>query len=234
MLELVGLTAGYEDVPVVDGIDMRVDEGEIVALVGANGVGKSTTVKALCGIIPVMSGQIRFRGKRIDNVQSHRIVERGIIQVPERRELFPTMTVHENLLLGAQREAAKSQREENLDWVFELFPRLKERSDQRAHTMSGGEQQMLTLARALMGAPELIVFDEPSVGLAPQILSDMFETIVEIHQAGLTVLIIEQNVQEALEHADRGYVMEHGGITMEGPGEELLANQQIKEAYLGL
>jgi branched-chain amino acid transport system ATP-binding protein len=144
------------------------------------------------------------------------------------------MTVHENLLLGAQREAAKSQREENLDWVFELFPRLEERSDQRANTMSGGEQQMLTLARALMGAPELIVFDEPSVGLAPQILSDMFETIVEIHQAGLTVLIIEQNVQEALEHADRGYVMEHGGITMEGPGEELLANQQIKEAYLGL
>jgi branched-chain amino acid transport system ATP-binding protein len=234
MLELDGVWAGYDGVPVVTGIDLHVDEGEIVALVGANGVGKSTTVKTICGLIPTMRGTITFRDERIDELAPHDIVRRGIVQVPERRELFPNMSVEENLLLGSQRPSAKAAREETLEWVYELFPRLAERTEQRARTMSGGEQQMLTLGRALMNDPDLVVFDEPSIGLAPQIMDEVFETIVEIHEAGLTVVIIEQNVQQALSHADRGYVMEHGGITMEGSGPDLLRDDRVREAYLGV
>jgi branched-chain amino acid transport system ATP-binding protein len=234
LLELDGIHAGYEGRAMVKGIDMHVDEAEIVSLVGANGVGKSTTVKAICGIIPLMDGTIRFDGERIDTLEPHEIVSRGIVQVPERRELFDTMSVRENLLLGSQRKEAKAVRDERMEWVLDLFPRLDERLGQRARTMSGGEQQMLTIGRALMGVPEILVLDEPSLGLAPSILSEVFTVLEDIHESGVTVVIIEQNVSKALSLADRGYVMENGEIVMEGPGEELLDDDRVKQAYIGM
>lgn len=234
MLELSSLRAGYDGIEVLHGVDLTVDEGEIVALVGSNGAGKTTTTRAISGIIEPMGGNVTFREEEIGGLPPHEIVKRGIVQVPEDGDLFTGLSVEENLHLGAQTPTAKENREENIAWAYELFPRLKERTDQRAGTMSGGEQQMLTLARALVGEPELLILDEPSIGLAPQLVDDMFETIQEIHDAGLTVLIIEQNVKLTLSIADRGYVMENGQITLEGTGEELMNDSRVVEAYLGV
>lgn len=234
MLEVSKLRGGYGDIEILHGVELTVDEGEIVAVIGSNGAGKTTTMRAICGILEPTAGSISYRGDDITGLPPHAIVDRGIIQVPEDRELFTGMTVRENLLLGAQTDDAKATRTENIDRVFELFPRLEERQDQIAGTMSGGEQQMLTIARALVGDPDLLILDEPSIGLAPHLVDEMFAVIEEVHNDGLTVLIIEQNVQRTLELADRGYVMETGEITMAADADELLADDGIIKAYLGV
>ena len=234
MLELSGVRAGYGDIEVLHGVDLHVGEGEIVALIGSNGAGKTTTMRTIGGLLSPTQGEITYRGDAIGGAAPHDIVERGIVQVPEDRDLFTGMTVRDNLLLGAQTQAAKANREENLDAMFDLFPRLAERTDQVAGTMSGGEQQMLTLARALMGEPELLVLDEPSIGLAPHLVEEVFDVIREIHAEGLTVLMVEQNVQRTLQLADRGYVMENGRITMSDSGDALLDDEGVVEAYLGV
>ncbi|ELZ59644.1 MULTISPECIES: ABC transporter ATP-binding protein [unclassified Haloferax] len=234
MLELNGVRAGYDDIEVLHGVDMRVDEGEIVALIGSNGAGKTTTMRTICGILSPSRGEITYRDEPIHSKASHEIVERGIVQVPENRDLFTNMTVIDNLLLGAQTGEAKANREENLDEMLELFPRLAERKNQRAGTMSGGEQQMLTLARALMGEPDLLILDEPSIGLAPHLVQEVFDVIEDIHAQGMTVLMVEQNVQQTLKLADRGYVMENGRISMTADGDELLEDEGVVEAYLGV
>jgi branched-chain amino acid transport system ATP-binding protein len=234
MLELSGVRAGYGDIEVLHGVDLHVEEGEIVALIGSNGAGKTTTMRTIGGLLSPTHGEITHRGDAIGDAAPHDIVERGIVQVPEDRDLFTGMTVRDNLLLGAQTAEAKANREENLDAMFDLFPRLAERTDQVAGTMSGGEQQMLTLARALMGEPELLVLDEPSIGLAPHLVGEVFDVIREIHAEGLTVLMVEQNVQRTLRLADRGYVMENGQITMSDSGDALLDDDRVVEAYLGV
>lgn len=234
MLELDNVRAGYDEIEVLHGVDLSVNEGEIVALIGSNGAGKTTTMRTICGILSPNHGTITYRGEEIQSRPPHAIVERGIVQVPENRDLFMNMTVMDNLLLGAQTADAKAKREETLDEMFELFPRLDERKNQRAGTMSGGEQQMLTLARALMGDPDLLILDEPSIGLAPQLVQEVFDVVEEVHQQGMTVLMVEQNVQQTLKLADRGYVMENGRITMSAPGVELLEDEGVVEAYLGV
>lgn len=234
MLELDGVHAGYDEIEVLHGIDMHVDEGEIVALIGSNGAGKTTTMRAIGGLIPTHSGTIRYRGDDIQNLPSHEIVQRGIVQVPEDRDLFANMTVEDNLLLGAQTEEANANRQANIQVMYDLFPRLEERKSQRAGTMSGGEQQMLTLARALMGDPDLLILDEPSIGLAPHLVQEVFDIIEEIHRQDLTVLMVEQNIQQTLQLADRGYVMENGQITMSDAGSSLLENDRVVKAYLGV
>ncbi|WP_411964572.1 ABC transporter ATP-binding protein [Haloferax sp. YSMS24] len=234
MLEIEGVRAGYDEIEVLHGVDMHVGEEEIVALIGSNGAGKTTTMRTICGILQPSHGRITYRGEEIHTKPSHEIVERGIVQVPENRDLFTNMTVIDNLLLGAQTDEAVANREENLAEMLDLFPRLEERKKQRAGTMSGGEQQMLTLARALMGEPDLLILDEPSIGLAPQLVQEVFDVVREIHQQGVTVLMVEQNVQQTLKLADRGYVMENGRITMTASGDELLEDDSVVEAYLGV
>ncbi|KTG27013.1 ABC transporter ATP-binding protein [Haloferax profundi] len=234
MLELEGVRAGYDEIEVLHGVDMHVDEGEIVALIGSNGAGKTTTMRTICGILSPSHGRITYRGEEIHTEPSHEIVERGIVQVPENRDLFTNMTVIDNLLLGAQTDEAIANREENLAEMLDLFPRLEERKKQRAGTMSGGEQQMLTLARALMGEPDLLILDEPSIGLAPHLVQEVFDVVEEIHEQGVTVLMVEQNVQQTLQVADRGYVMENGRISMTASGSDLLEDESVVEAYLGV
>jgi branched-chain amino acid transport system ATP-binding protein len=234
MLELDNVHAGYDEIEVLHGIDMHIDEGEIVALIGSNGAGKTTTMRTIGGLLPTHRGTIRYRGEDIQDLPSHEIVQRGIVQVPEDRDLFTNMSVEDNLLLGAQTEEANANCEENVKEMYDLFPRLEERKSQRAGTMSGGEQQMLTLARALMGEPDLLILDEPSIGLAPHLVQEMFDIIEEIHQQDLTVLMVEQNVQQTLRIANRGYVMENGQITMSDTGSSLLENDSIVKAYLGV
>lgn len=234
MLELSGVRAGYDEIEVLHGVDLTVGEGEIVALIGSNGAGKTTTMRTICGILHPSHGTITYRGEEIQSLASHEIVERGIVQVPENRDLFTNMTVMENLLLGAQTADAKAKREETMQEMLELFPRLAERKKQRAGTMSGGEQQMLTLARALMGDPDLLILDEPSIGLAPHLVQEVFDVVEEVHQQGVTVLMVEQNVQQTLKLADRGYVMENGQITMAESGSALLEDEGVVEAYLGV
>lgn len=235
MLELTDVTTGYGEIQVLHGIDLQVDDGEIVALIGSNGAGKTTTTRTICGMIPTWDGTITYHGDDITNEDPDEIVDRGIVQVPENRELFVNMSVRDNLLLGAQTEEAKEKREENMEYALSLFPRLEERKSQIAGTMSGGEQQMLTLARALMSEPDMLILDEPSIGLAPQLVSEVFDVIQEVQaDRDLTVLIIEQNVKETLEVADRAYVLENGEITLEGDSEELLDDDRVVEAYLGI
>lgn len=234
MLELSGVRAGYDEIEVLHGVDMTVGEGEIVALIGSNGAGKTTTMRTICGILQPSHGTISYQGEAIHSLQSHEIVERGIVQVPENRDLFTNMTVEENLLLGAQTADAKAKREETMQEMLDLFPRLEERKKQHAGTMSGGEQQMLTLARALMGDPDLLILDEPSIGLAPHLVQEVFDVVEEVHQQGMTVLMVEQNVQQTLKLADRGYVMENGQITMSESGSALLEDEGVVEAYLGV
>jgi branched-chain amino acid transport system ATP-binding protein len=234
LLELADVRAGYDGIEVLRGIDLAVESDEIVALVGSNGAGKTTTVLTICGRLDPTGGSIRYDGTEIGGLSPHRVVDRGIVLVPENRDLFTGLSVLDNLRLGARRPVAREHREANIERAFDLFPRLEERTDQTAGTLSGGEQQMLTIARALVGEPDMLILDEPSIGLAPNLVDEVFDVLREIHASGLPVLIIEQNVKQTLELADRGYVMENGRITLQGAGDDLLEDGSVVEAYLGV
>ena len=234
MLEIKELNASYEKVQVLWGVSFTVNEGEIVSLLGSNGAGKSTTVKTIQGLLKSKSGSIRFMDRNIEGLPAYKIVDAGISLVPEGREIFPKMSVLENLILGAYVPRARDLLEESLEWVFQLFPKLEERKKQLAGTMSGGEQQMLAIARALMSKPKLLMLDEPSLGLAPVLVLQVFEVIKKLNEEGVTILLVEQNVHHALELSDRGYVLEKGRIILEGKGSELLEHEYVKNAYLGI
>lgn len=233
LLQIRDLTAHYGDVQVLWGVSFSVREGEIATLIGANGAGKTTTLKTISGVVQVGSGEILFDGRRIDRVSSHEIAARGIAHVPEGRRLFPLMSVRENLELGAIRGEARRLRDESFERVFTYFPRLKERERQMAGTLSGGEQQMVAIARGLMARPRLLILDEPSLGLAPIIVQEMFETIKTINHEGITVLLVEQNVRQSLKLAARAYVIENGRVVIEGRGSDLLNDRRVQESYLG-
>ena len=234
LLEIKGLDAGYGDIQVLWDIHLKIDKGQIVALVGANGAGKSTLLRTLSGLLKPYKGEIVFEGEDIVNIPSKEIVQKGIIQVPEGRRLFPQMTVEENLLMGGFRRSKSKNLQPELEKVYSIFPRLKERRQQKAGSLSGGEQQMVAVARGLMGDPKLLFIDEMSLGLAPLIVDDLIDIVKEINQEGTSVLLVEQDVQLALENSDYGYVISTGRVAMEGPSEELMNNQEIKEIYLGL
>jgi len=233
LLELTDVTARYGDVQVLWGVSFTVREAEIATLIGANGAGKTTTLKTVSGVVRSTTGRIVFGGERIDRLPSHEIAARGIAHVPEGRRLFPLMSVKENLELGAITKEARRARAESFERVFALFPQLKDRESQMAGTLSGGEQQMVAIARGLMARPRLLILDEPSLGLAPIVVREMFEIIRTINREGITVLLVEQNVQQSLKLADRAYVLENGRVVLEGAGNELLNDQRVREAYLG-
>ncbi|SFW88289.1 ABC transporter ATP-binding protein [Amycolatopsis australiensis] len=234
LLELSDVSVHYGRIQAVSGLSITVNEGEIVTLIGANGAGKSTTMRAISGIRPISAGKITFAGEDISKLRGDLRVARGISQAPEGRGIFPGMTVMENLDMGAYARKDRKSLGADLDRVFELFPRLAERKTQMGGTMSGGEQQMLAIGRALMAKPKLLLLDEPSMGLAPQFIQQIFRIITEINKQGTTVLLVEQNAQQALSRAHRAYVLETGRITKTGTGKELLADTSIKEAYLGV
>jgi branched-chain amino acid transport system ATP-binding protein len=234
MLEVRDIDLYYGDAQALFGVELEVQEGEVVTLVGSNGAGKTTTLRAISGLRPISRGEILFEGEPIARLPAHRRAERGIALVPEGRELWPGLTVLENLELGCYSSGARKHRAESLERVFDLFPRVKERTAQFAGSMSGGEQQMVAIARALMTRPRLLMFDEPSLGLAPVIVSQVFSIISRLAAEGLTILLVEQNLKKALEVADRGYVVETGSITLQGSSRELIANEGIRSAYLGI
>ena len=235
LLDVNGIEVIYNHVILVlKGVSLRVPEGRIVALMGGNGAGKTTTLRAISGLLPLRGGQIEFAGERLDGLASAQIVARGIAHVPEGRQLFPTMTVRENLEVGARSSEARRRRAESLGWVFELFPRLSERQGQLAGTLSGGEQQMCAIGRGLMARPRLLMLDEPSLGLAPVVVRTIFDDLRRINMGGQTILLVEQNVLRSLQLCHRGYVLENGRISLEGERENLLASPHIKQAYLGL
>ncbi|MCI5625946.1 MAG: ABC transporter ATP-binding protein [Clostridiales bacterium] len=233
MLKIDDLKVRYGGIEAVKGISFEVPEGAIVTLIGANGAGKSTTLRTIAGLVKPASGRIHLQAEDITGMSPDKIVTRGITLVPEGRRVFPDLTVLENLKVGAYLRRNKDEIEHDLQWVYDLFPRLKERSWQAAGTLSGGEQQMLAVGRALMSRPKLIMMDEPSLGLAPIIVKGIFDIIKEINRMGVTVLLIEQNANMALKIADVGYVLETGRITLTGSGQELLRNEDVKKAYLG-
>jgi len=234
MLELIGLKVKYGQVEALHGLDLTVSEGELVTILGSNGAGKTTTLMAVSGLAPVSAGEIRFEGRRLDTLRSHQVVELGITQVPEGRRVFGPLSVSENLALGAfSRRRDRPAVARRLAWVYDLFPRLFERQDQMAGTLSGGEQQMLAIGRALMSEPRLLLLDEPSLGLAPLLVRGIFQTIRAINQAGVTIVLVEQNARAALKLADRGYVLEVGRLVMAGPAADLLHDPRIQTAYLG-
>lgn len=233
MLTLDNVSVNYGAIEALTGISMHVEKGEVVTLIGANGAGKTTTLKTISGVVQTGSGEILFDGERIDQVSSHVIAARGIAHVPEGRRLFPMMSVRENLELGAIRSDARRIRSESFERVFTYFPRLKERERQMAGTLSGGEQQMAAIARGLMARPRLLILDEPSHGLAPIIVQEMFETIQTINREGITVLLVEQNVRQSLKLAARAYVIENGRVVLEGRGSDLLDDRRVQESYLG-
>ncbi|MDI6824550.1 MAG: ABC transporter ATP-binding protein [Bacillota bacterium] len=234
MLEVINVRSFYGNVQVLWDVSLRVNEGEIVALVGANGAGKTTLLNTISGLLPPASGEVVFLGNRVTGWSPHRIVELGISYVPQGGRVFPDMTVRENLEIGAYARRAWKKKEESLKRVYRLFPRLKERENQLAKTLSGGEQQMLAVARGLMGCPKLCILDEVSYGLAPRVVSEVFTLVHSLRQQGITVLLIEQNVRQALETADRAYVLENGRVVLEGAAEEFLGNDYVRRAYLGL
>ena len=234
MLEVENINVFYGDAQALWDVSFTVNQGEIVTLVGSNGAGKSTTLKAISGLVPPLTGEIRFEGTCIDRVPAYRIVEMGIAHIPEGRRLWPGLTVRENLELGAYIKAVRSLREETVEWVFKLFPRLKERLNQLAGTLSGGEQQMLAIGRGLLSKPKLLILDEPSLGLAPLLVDEVLETIQKINGKGVTILLIEQNVNRALTISTRCYVLELGRIVLSGSGQDLLTDERVKTAYLGL
>jgi branched-chain amino acid transport system ATP-binding protein len=234
LLELRAVEVAYGDLPALRGVSVSVEAGETLSVVGANGAGKTTMLRAISGLMRPRAGQILLDGERLDTLRSHAIVERGVVQVPEGRKIFPSLTVLENLELGSYVAAAKARRREGLEHVFTLFPRLKERERQAAGTMSGGEQQMLAIGRALMARPRVLMLDEPSLGLAPIIVKEIFRIIGEINRSGTTVLLVEQNTRQALALSRRGYVLENGRVVLEGTGAELLGNEHVKRAYLGM
>jgi branched-chain amino acid transport system ATP-binding protein len=234
MLELVNISSFYGHVQALKEISLKVNSGEIVTIIGANGAGKSTTLKTISGLLSPKSGEIYWKGERIDGLEASKVVKKGICHVPEGRQLFSSMTVLENLQLGAYKLLKRRRNwKEKIDEIVEIFPWIKERLTQRAGTLSGGEQQMLAIARALMSEPELLLLDEPSMGLAPKIIEEIFIIIKKLNKKGITILLVEQDAQIALSIADRGYVMQTGSIVLEGTGEELLANEDVKSIYLG-
>jgi len=234
VLEVRGIDVFYGDAQALHQLGLHVRQGEVVTLVGSNGAGKTTTLRAISGLRPVARGDVVFEGESLVRMAAHRRAELGIAAVPEGRELWPQLTVRENLELGAYGRAARRHLSDSLDRVHALFPRIAERSSQLAGSMSGGEQQMVAIARALMSRPRLVMLDEPSLGLAPVIVSQVFDIIRRLHEDGLTILLVEQNLKKALEVADRGYVVETGRIAMEGAAGDLLGNPDIRAAYLGV
>jgi branched-chain amino acid transport system ATP-binding protein len=233
MLEVKGLHAGYGALPILRGIDMRIEAGEVVAVLGANGVGKTTLNNALCGLLAPSAGAVSFLGEAIAGRRAEQIVAQGLIQVPEGRRIFPNLTVRENLELGSYRRG-RAAREKNFARILGWFPRLEERLGQLAGTLSGGEQQMLATGRGLMGEPRLLILDEPSLGLSPIMVEEMFAMIKRINGEGTTVLLVEQNVVQSLDIADRAYVLEQGVFTLSGKASELVNDPRLKQAYLGL
>ena len=234
LLRLEGIEVGYGALTAVREVSLEVAVGETVALIGSNGAGKTTTLKAITGLLPLRRGTVALDGERIDGLSPARVVGRGIAHVPEGRQLFPTMSVRENLELGAAGPDARARRADTLEWVFRLFPRLAERTRQRAGTLSGGEQQMCAIGRGLMARPRLLMLDEPSLGLAPVVVKQIFAVLAQINRDGTTILLVEQNVARALGLAHRGYVLENGRIALSGPRDALLASGHIKQAYLGV
>jgi branched-chain amino acid transport system ATP-binding protein len=234
VLKVEHIDVFYGDLQVLWDVSFEVNKGEIVVLLGANGAGKSTTLKTISSLLTPEKGTISFEGTRLDQAPAHQIIEFGVAHVPEGRRLFPEMTVEENLITGALKSEAKIKRNDTMKWVYDLFPRLRERCKQNAGTLSGGEQQMLAVGRGLMSLPKLLMFDEPSLGLAPILVSEIFNIVKNIHEEGVTVLLVEQNVKHTLTMCDRAYILENGRITMTGTSKELLNNDHIKQAYLGL
>ncbi|MBQ6607245.1 MAG: ABC transporter ATP-binding protein [Firmicutes bacterium] len=234
MLKVSNLVLGYDNVPVVFDVSLEVKEKEVVSIVGSNGAGKTTILRGLSGLIRPMGGSIEFLGQDITKTPAHKLVKMGISHVPEGRQLFGKLTVRENLMMGAYTLKDEAAKKDALDQVYHLFPRLKEREDQAAETFSGGEQQMLAIARGMMSKPKLLMIDEMSLGLAPVLVDRVMDSLKEIRATGITVLIVEQKVKEALELADRGYVLATGRILQEGPSRELLESDIVKKAYLGM
>lgn len=233
MLEVEGLNVHYGGIHALKNVSIRVPEEKVVTLVGANGAGKSTLLRAVSGLVPASGGKIRYAGREILGIPSHRIAREGIAMSPEGRRVFVNLSVYENLLMGAYCRDDRKEIDRDIEWIFETFPRLLERRDQPAATLSGGEQQMLALGRALMSRPKLLLLDEPSLGLAPLLIREVFRVITKIHQEGTTILLIEQNAMAALHVADYGYVLETGEIVLEGTGKDLLCDERVKKAYLG-
>jgi branched-chain amino acid transport system ATP-binding protein len=234
MLQIKNLNAAYGEVRVLHDVSFYVNKGEVVGLVGANGAGKSTTLKVLSGLLPPVGGEVFFESKDITKISAYKIVEQGIAHVPEGRRLFPLMTVTENLEMGSFLPEPKKSRQETMDMVFELFPILKERKSQLAGTLSGGEQQMLAIARGLMSKPKLLMLDEASLGLAPVLVEKIYGMIEQIRKQEIAILLVEQNVHLCLNFVDRAYVLENGRVVLDGKGKDLLANEYLKKAYLGL
>ena len=234
MLNVRDLNVAYGAVRVLWNVSFDVKGREITTIVGANNAGKTTTLKTIAGLLKPNKGEIEFDGMKIHGKPAHQIVELGISYVPEGRRLFPSLTVAENLELGAYTKKARDKLSDTMEWVFQLFPRLKERAHQLAGTLSGGEQQMLAIGRALMSRPKLLMLDEPSLGLAPIVVKTLFETIENLHREGVTILLVEQNVYHSLKISHRAYVMERGKIVLSGKGEELLSDERIKKSYLGM
>ncbi len=234
MLEVSNVDSGYGDVQVLRGVSLTVAAGEVVSIVGANGAGKSTLIRTIMGTLKPTQGEVRFLGQRIDGRAPHEIARLGLAQVMEGRRLFGHMAVEDNLLVGGDIHRDRARSRDSLAWVYTMFPRLKERRRQLARSFSGGEQQMLAIARALMTAPKLLLLDEPSIGLAPIMVKSIFEKLPEIHARGITILLVEQDVHRSLSVASRGYVLEHGEIVMSGAGTTLLADDGLRRAYLGL
>jgi branched-chain amino acid transport system ATP-binding protein len=233
VLKIRDLYAGYGKSEVLQGISLEVPAGKVVTLIGANGAGKTTTLKCLCGQVKLTAGSIEFDGQDITRLPSHEIVARGLTMVPEGRQLFPFLTVRDNLIMGSYKKAARASAQQRMEQVLDIFPRVAERLDQFAGSLSGGEQQMVAIARGMMADPRLLMFDEPSLGLSPLLVEQMFEVIRTVARQGITVLLVEQNVFNTLKLADYGYVLENGKIALSGTGAELLGNPHVRKAYLG-
>ena len=233
MLEVKDLEVYYGMIQAIKGISFEVNQGEVVALIGANGAGKTTTLHTITGLLPSKKGTVTFEGQDITKVPAHKIVYMGVAHVPEGRRVFADLSVYQNLKMGAYTRKDKEEIEQTLAMVYERFPRLKERKDQRAGTLSGGEQQMLAMGRALMSNASMLMLDEPSMGLSPLLVQEIFDIIQNIHKEGMTILLVEQNAQMALSVADRAYVLETGRVVMDGTGAELLTNERVRSAYLG-
>lgn len=234
MLEVDKIEVAYGEIQALWGVSLRVEQGKVVALIGSNGAGKTTTLKTISGLLKPVRGSVTFEGREITGTPTHAIVDMGISQIPEGRKLFPQMTLRENLEMGCFNHRAREHREETLEWVYQLFPALREKGDQAAGTLSGGEQQMVAIGRGLMARPRLLMLDEPSLGLAPLLVRELFAVLEEINRRGLTILLVEQNIREALEIADTAHIMETGRITLSGSSREILEHERVKRAYLGL